>query len=119
AWRRQRREQALLDRWRYRITWKPLPDRPAVLSGTWLVLTPAEHEERDWVDGCVQALVEHGATVDVITLPAGETDPAAIADHLYTHTTTDSGTTTDSTGTGTAGVGAGGVGGVLSLLALR
>ncbi|NGO72460.1 type I polyketide synthase, partial [Streptomyces boncukensis] len=38
SWRRQRREQAALDSWRYQIAWKPLARLPAPsLSGTWAV----------------------------------------------------------------------------------
>ncbi|MFI5908335.1 type I polyketide synthase [Dactylosporangium sp. NPDC051541] len=37
-WRRRRGEQSTVDAWRYRIQWRPGDDRPAVLSGTWLVV---------------------------------------------------------------------------------
>ena len=41
SWRRQRRERSVLDRWRYRIQWRTVADRPAVpVGGTWLVLVP-------------------------------------------------------------------------------
>ncbi|WP_411292662.1 type I polyketide synthase, partial [Streptomyces sp. EAG2] len=39
AWRGGRRERAVLDACRYRALWQPLPERPALPTGTWLVLT--------------------------------------------------------------------------------
>nr|WP_305884220.1 type I polyketide synthase [Allokutzneria sp. A3M-2-11 16] len=54
-----------VDSWRYRIEWKPLPDREPELSGTWLVVGEGG-------DPWVAALTEHGveavrvSTVDEI-----------------------------------------------------
>ncbi|MFF4509459.1 acyltransferase domain-containing protein, partial [Streptomyces sp. NPDC001401] len=45
AWRRGLRTQSEVDRWRYRVSWKPLTDAAAAgvrLSGSWLVVVPAE-----------------------------------------------------------------------------
>ncbi|MCB5170371.1 SDR family NAD(P)-dependent oxidoreductase [Streptomyces bambusae] len=43
AWRRSGRELAAVDAWRYRIEWRPVADHaPAVLSGRWLVVSPAD-----------------------------------------------------------------------------
>ncbi|WP_217198973.1 type I polyketide synthase [Streptomyces buecherae] len=41
AWRRRERERSVLDSWRYRLDWQPLPT-PATgtLPGTWLLLAP-------------------------------------------------------------------------------
>ncbi|SCG79465.1 Acyl transferase domain-containing protein, partial [Micromonospora humi] len=58
AWRRRRRSQGVVEGWRYRIGWAPVAEpAPAVLSGTWLVLsdTPA--------DDVVSALASAGADV--------------------------------------------------------
>ncbi|MFF4661350.1 type I polyketide synthase, partial [Streptomyces sp. NPDC001381] len=47
-YRRRSRENATVDAWRYRVTWKPLPAAPApVLSGRWLVALPADHQDPD------------------------------------------------------------------------
>nr|WP_086821520.1 type I polyketide synthase [Allokutzneria sp. NRRL B-24872] len=48
--------ESIVDSWRYRIDWKPLPEREASLSGTWLVVG-------DGGDPWVAALTEHGADV--------------------------------------------------------
>ncbi|MER6129759.1 acyltransferase domain-containing protein, partial [Streptomyces sp. NPDC001795] len=45
-YRRRSRENAVVDAWRYRVTWKPLPATPApVLRGNWLVALPAAHQD--------------------------------------------------------------------------
>ncbi|MEU1792623.1 acyltransferase domain-containing protein, partial [Streptomyces sparsogenes] len=63
AWRRQRRERASLDAWRYRVGWQPLPEATApVLSGTWLVFVPAGHESDPAAEAAVAALGAYGAT---------------------------------------------------------
>ncbi|MFD7631881.1 SDR family NAD(P)-dependent oxidoreductase, partial [Streptomyces sp. NPDC059851] len=78
AWRRGLRTQSEVDRWRYRVSWKPLTDvasgrRP---SGTWLVVTPAAAG----VDATAveAALAGHGAEVRRIVVEPG-TDRAALA----------------------------------------
>ncbi|WP_410639157.1 SDR family NAD(P)-dependent oxidoreductase [Amycolatopsis sp. lyj-346] len=39
SWRRRRGEQSVVDGWRYRVTWKPLPAGPSA-AGRWLALVP-------------------------------------------------------------------------------
>ncbi|MBF6047269.1 SDR family NAD(P)-dependent oxidoreductase [Streptomyces sp. NRRL B-1677] len=97
AWRRQRREQSVVDGWRYRVTWKPLGALPeAGASGTWLLVTAGESA---WADSVRTALGERG--LELVTLVAGPgTDRAALAGEL----------TRELSGTGP-------VAGVLSLLA--
>ncbi|MEU5811663.1 type I polyketide synthase [Streptomyces sp. NPDC047718] len=78
AWRRQGQEQSEVDRWRYRVSWKPLADAGAAarLSGTWLVVTPAAG-----VDGAaavVDALVGRGAEVREVVVEVGA-DRGAVA----------------------------------------
>ncbi|MCC3768075.1 type I polyketide synthase, partial [Streptomyces sp. UNOC14_S4] len=72
AWRRRRREQATLDGWRYRVTWKPLaePDGVPLVTGTWLAVVPAGHAGSPAVRRVVDALVERGARVLPVT-PTG------------------------------------------------
>ncbi|WP_271208745.1 type I polyketide synthase, partial [Streptomyces poonensis] len=93
AWRRHRREQSVVDGWRYRVTWKPLGALPrSGASGTWLLVAAAESE---WTGSVRTALVDRG--LDLVTLVAGPgTDRGALAREL---------------------AGAGPVTGVLSLLA--
>jgi acyl transferase domain-containing protein len=65
AWRRQRR-------WRYRITWKPLPATSVPpLAGTWLVVVPADQVDSESIEGAIRALVEHGARAVRIPVDAG------------------------------------------------
>ncbi|MGO4760423.1 hypothetical protein AB4212_69295, partial [Streptomyces sp. 2MCAF27] len=50
SWRRQRREQSVVDGWRHRVTWKPLTGVPeGVVSGTWLAVVPKGLAEDPWV----------------------------------------------------------------------
>ncbi|MEU5976602.1 beta-ketoacyl synthase N-terminal-like domain-containing protein, partial [Streptomyces sp. NPDC047315] len=84
AWRRQRREQALQDSWRYEISWPALAPGTATavapaLSGTWLVVVPAGHADNPAVRAAVQALQEHGAAARVETVDLTDVDRAALA----------------------------------------
>ncbi|UKD51743.1 SDR family NAD(P)-dependent oxidoreductase [Amycolatopsis sp. FU40] len=46
SWRQRRQQESEVDRWRYRVSWKRLPDVSAASArGTWLVVAPAEHAE--------------------------------------------------------------------------
>ncbi|NVK82608.1 SDR family NAD(P)-dependent oxidoreductase, partial [Streptomyces morookaense] len=93
AWRRQRREQSVVDGWRYHVTWKPLGALPeGGASGTWLLVVAGETE---WTASVRTALGERG--LELVTLVAGpDADRASLAREL---------------------TGAGPVAGVLSLLA--
>ncbi|HYQ67994.1 type I polyketide synthase, partial [Actinophytocola sp.] len=63
-WRRTRRDESVVDTWRYGIDWAPVAKVPtARLRGTWLVMVPAGHGEDSWVRDAVAAIAEHGATV--------------------------------------------------------
>ncbi|MDI5967337.1 type I polyketide synthase, partial [Streptantibioticus silvisoli] len=89
------------DDWRYRETWKPVAEAalPA-LSGTWLLIVPADHADAQPVRECAATLTDHGAIVRQVVLTGADTDRAAVAGLLR-----------DATGDAT-------VSGVLSLLAL-
>ncbi|MBO2456942.1 type I polyketide synthase [Actinomadura violacea] len=61
--------------WRYRISWSPVTGTaPAVLSGTWLVVTAAGAAE----DGVVQALTNRGVSVLLVEADPATTDRAAL-----------------------------------------
>ncbi|MFE0603977.1 type I polyketide synthase [Streptomyces sp. NPDC058871] len=82
-WRRQRRDESIIDSWRYRIDWQPLPDPPAATTaGTWLVVLPAGHGDDERVRGPVLALTEAGATVVTAEASAGAVRRADLADTL-------------------------------------
>ncbi|MFK3985706.1 type I polyketide synthase [Micromonospora sp. NPDC050397] len=61
GWRRDQRERSQLDGWRFRVAFKPLPEpEPGSLSGTWLVLHPADVDPGE----VTLALVGAGADVE-------------------------------------------------------
>jgi NAD(P)-dependent dehydrogenase (short-subunit alcohol dehydrogenase family)/acyl carrier protein len=58
-----------VDSWRYRVTWKPVPDvPPAALTGTWLLVVPGGQAGDERCTQCVKALESRGASV-VVTSP--------------------------------------------------
>ncbi|MCF0083169.1 SDR family NAD(P)-dependent oxidoreductase, partial [Streptomyces lomondensis] len=100
SWRRQRRETVAADSWRYRISWKPLTENTASLSGTWLLVAPGTGAGGDAVEAVAEGLREQGAEV-VRCMPGDVLDRATLAGEL-----------TEALGDRTA------VAGVLSLCAL-
>ncbi|MHC3820628.1 SDR family NAD(P)-dependent oxidoreductase [Streptomyces sp. DT9] len=57
-------ERALVDGWRYRVDWTPVPaDGTPVLTGDWLVVTPDEPVDTGLVGAVLAGLARHGATV--------------------------------------------------------
>jgi len=74
SWHRARHEQALIDGWRYRITWKPLTGGGGgAPAGTWLAVLPADGDGEEWVDAL-------GA--DVVRLRVHDLDRAALVARL-------------------------------------
>ncbi|MEO6090751.1 MAG: type I polyketide synthase, partial [Umezawaea sp.] len=77
-WREQRQDQAEVDGWRHRISWKRLTGRSsATLSGTWLAVLPAGQAEDAWVSEVLAVLGADAVRVEV----AGQ-DRAALAGSL-------------------------------------
>ncbi|WP_374204240.1 type I polyketide synthase [Streptomyces sp. HPF1205] len=71
-WRAARRDNAVLDSWRYRVTWRPAPEPPtARLTGEWLLITPADGTAGELPAAVAGALTAAGAAVR--TVPAGDT----------------------------------------------
>ncbi|WHT21625.1 SDR family NAD(P)-dependent oxidoreductase [Crossiella sp. CA-258035] len=70
TWRRQRKELAAVDGWRYRVTWTPLntPNAPT-LNGNWLLAGTAPA-------GLTEALTAHGAQVTEIAVQGGRAEIA-------------------------------------------
>nr|WP_103531645.1 type I polyketide synthase [Streptomyces sp. SM11] len=84
GWHAQRRDESVIDSWRYRIGWQPLPDPPAATpAGTWLVVLPAGHDDAR-VRGPLLALTEAGATVVTAELTADAVHRTDLADTLAT-----------------------------------
>ncbi|WP_370216856.1 type I polyketide synthase [Kitasatospora sp. GAS1066B] len=83
SWRRQRREQSVIDGWRYRVGWQALTDLPApVLSGTWLVVVPAGLTADAWAVGAVQKLTQRGADLKQLVVDEADLERAALAELL-------------------------------------
>ncbi|RLK09553.1 acyl transferase domain-containing protein [Micromonospora sp. M71_S20] len=71
TWWRQRRDQSRIDSWRYRTSWRPLPElAPKAPAGDWLVLAPPT----DLAAWCRDALAAPTRVVD----PTGQ-DRATLA----------------------------------------
>ncbi|MFI7709294.1 type I polyketide synthase, partial [Nonomuraea sp. NPDC049480] len=87
SWRRRRRDQDVLDSWRYRVTWTPVTvpgGKPPALSGDWRIVVPADRA--DDAAAVVQALERHGARCELLhdfaAQPRGE-EPVAGVLSLY------------------------------------
>ncbi|TMU96940.1 type I polyketide synthase [Streptomyces sp. DASNCL29] len=64
SYRRQQRERATVDGWRYRVSWKPVPDvTTGSLSGTWLLAVPASLADSELTQTISQGLEKSGARV--------------------------------------------------------
>ncbi|MFC3587640.1 acyltransferase domain-containing protein, partial [Streptantibioticus rubrisoli] len=83
AWRRQQRERSAVDGWRYRVTWKPLTERPTqALTGTWLLVVPTSKADDELVTTITQALSTKGVDVQHITIDAANTTRSELATHV-------------------------------------
>ncbi|OSC59476.1 hypothetical protein B5180_37045, partial [Streptomyces sp. BF-3] len=80
SWRTRRRQDTIIDAWRYRVEWFPLTKLPATgrLSGTWLAVVPPGCELTKWATTALRAAgadvvefeVDDAPTVDRGTLAA-------------------------------------------------
>ncbi|WP_455753081.1 type I polyketide synthase, partial [Streptomyces antimycoticus] len=77
AWRRVRQEQSVIDGWRYRLGWAPIPGvfEESVLTGTWLLVTEPGGDADDLM-GAMRAAGAEVRMVTVADLAAPETVPA-------------------------------------------
>ncbi|MFB9909383.1 type I polyketide synthase [Allokutzneria oryzae] len=82
-WRAKRREQSIVDSWRYRVDWTPIDEpAPAKLDGTWLVLAPVD-AGYDSLRARVRATVEqHGGRAVVLDLAEADADRELLAKRL-------------------------------------
>ncbi|SES41714.1 type I polyketide synthase, partial [Lentzea albida] len=76
SWRRTRRDQSVVDGWRYQVSWTPVTGGGGAAAGTWLLLAPAAAPD-DWQEALVGGL---GA--DVVRLEVPCEDRAALAQRL-------------------------------------
>ncbi|MFF1465844.1 SDR family NAD(P)-dependent oxidoreductase, partial [Streptomyces sp. NPDC058330] len=71
SWRRREQDRSTTANWRYRVTWAPIAEPDADrLSGTWLVVAPAERTATVLTQACVRALTSHGAEVVLLEATA-------------------------------------------------
>ncbi|WP_346140055.1 type I polyketide synthase [Streptomyces virens] len=83
SWRRGLNERSLVDRWRYRVSWRPSAANGSAATGsraddgTWLVLIPTVLDGDPWADALAGAL---GA--DAVRVVCAPDDDAALADRL-------------------------------------
>jgi polyketide synthase 12 len=84
AWRRNHQERTLLNAWRYRVTWKPMPTAPALgnVSGSWLLVTAAEPEDAELINAVAQGIESAGGEVVRVTVDESEPDRADIVASL-------------------------------------
>ncbi|MGW7448453.1 type I polyketide synthase, partial [Kitasatospora sp. NPDC054795] len=85
TWRTERTERSVVDSWRYRVTWRALPEGPPVaLDGNWLVLS-SDGRPEDGVrrsETTVQVMEQAGASVVHIRIAEAEADRAVLADRV-------------------------------------
>ncbi|WP_217193254.1 type I polyketide synthase, partial [Streptomyces buecherae] len=78
SYRRQQRERTTVDGWRYRVSWKPVPEAAAgTLSGAWLLVVPAGLADSEFTETISQGLAKSGARVVPVAV-----DPDADRDVL-------------------------------------
>ncbi|WP_370040911.1 type I polyketide synthase [Micromonospora sp. M71_S20] len=70
TWRRRRQRQSVVDGWRYRVDWQPVPDPAAspALAGTWVLAVPAGLADDALTRDCAAVLRAHGADVLPVVL---------------------------------------------------
>ncbi|MFF5587888.1 type I polyketide synthase [Streptomyces hygroscopicus] len=82
SYRRQQRDRATVDGWRYRVVWKPVQDAPAgSLTGTWLLVVPAALADSDVTTSIRHGFEKHGARV-VPVVVAADTDTEGLVKAL-------------------------------------
>ncbi|MFF0390306.1 type I polyketide synthase [Kitasatospora sp. NPDC004615] len=85
TWRTERTERSVVDSWRYRVTWRALPEGPAVaLDGSWLVLS-SDGQSEDGAhrsEATVHAMEQAGASVVYVRITEAAADRAVLADRI-------------------------------------
>ena len=82
-WRLGRRAKTMVDSWRYRLSWRPVPTRAeGTLTGTWLLAVPAGHRDDVWVAPIEAAMTAAGAEVRRLEIGEQQLDRAALATRL-------------------------------------
>ncbi|MEV5779014.1 beta-ketoacyl synthase N-terminal-like domain-containing protein, partial [Streptomyces antimycoticus] len=83
AYHRSSRDRSTIDGWRYRVSWKPVPEvAEGSLSGSWLVAVPASRAEDELVAGVSAGLGRHGAGVVSLVVDERDLDAKVLAGRL-------------------------------------
>ncbi len=83
SWHQRQRERSLLDSWRYRMEWKPLPGVPGgTLAGTWLVVLPAGVASAETVEAYAQAVAGRCAGVVRVAVDPADVSRAVLAQRV-------------------------------------
>ncbi|WUN29289.1 SDR family NAD(P)-dependent oxidoreductase (plasmid) [Streptomyces sp. NBC_00316] len=78
-----RQEAAVIDSWRYRVDWTPVPGTgEPTLTGDWLVLTPTSPLRDDLVETVLTGLARHGAIPHAIGVDDLAREGAALPDRI-------------------------------------
>ncbi|MDX3234067.1 hypothetical protein PV419_52975, partial [Streptomyces sp. ME19-01-6] len=87
TWRKRHDDQAIIDSWRYRETWKPvsLPQTGPRSPGTWLIVVPTLQSRHAPIDVIVDALRHLGARTITLSLDSSCADPETLAQRLVEH----------------------------------
>src|SRR5690606_20140693 len=84
SWRRNHQERSMLNAWRYRVAWKPMPTAPALgnIAGSWLVVSAAEPDDPELVDAVIQGIESAGGEVARVMVDEDDLDRAELAASL-------------------------------------
>ncbi|MCZ1006272.1 hypothetical protein O1L68_05335 [Streptomyces lydicus] len=87
AWRRGSTDQATVEAWRYRATWQRVETPAGNLSGTWLLVVPADETDGLQATAVAQGMRAHGADVVTVPVAPAETDRWTLAGDLLEQAT--------------------------------
>ncbi|MBO0656342.1 SDR family NAD(P)-dependent oxidoreductase [Streptomyces triculaminicus] len=87
AWRRGSTDKATVDSWRYRVTWQRVETPAGNLSGTWLLVVPADETDDPRATAVAEGLRAHGADVVTVPVAPAETDRWTLAGDLLEQAT--------------------------------
>ncbi|MGW3007154.1 SDR family NAD(P)-dependent oxidoreductase, partial [Streptomyces sp. NPDC001155] len=80
SWRKEEVVRSAVDRWRYKVVWKPVgrDAQATALTGTWLLAVPHEHTATDPTASLADALTRHGADVRLLELTSRHADTGVL-----------------------------------------
>ncbi|MBP8532278.1 SDR family NAD(P)-dependent oxidoreductase [Streptomyces sp. MK37H] len=79
SWRGRRREESVIDGWRYRVVWRPVAAGSPAVNGRWLLVVPSGAADDAWADGALRALTDSGARAERLVVDPAEADRTHLA----------------------------------------